>query len=188
MPKTRAIKRSSPCSRTASNRGLSAGPRMLNNTCWQSATCRQPLSHTQSEEIMKRVLTCLMITAFVCAGTVYAQIPAPQTQNPAAPPAKKDEDCGCEVKLPEGRAAIVNGIKVTVEEIDAPIKDKIKDLQDQIIESRKNEVDLLINARLLDIEAKKRGITAEKILQTEVEGKLVEPTDAEAQRFYQQNA
>jgi protein-disulfide isomerase len=136
---------------------------------------------------MKRVLTWLMITAFVCAGTVYAQIPAPQTQNPA-PPAKKDEDCGCEVKLPEGRAAIVNGIKVTVQEIDEPIKDKIKDLQDQIIESRKNEVDLLINARLLDIEAKKRGVTAEKILQTEVESKLVEPTDAEAQRFYQQNA
>src|SRR5205085_5495473 len=55
------------------------------------------------------------------------------------------------------------------------------------IESRKNEIDLLINARLLDIEAKKRGISAEKILQLEVENKLVEPTDADAQRFYDQN-
>src|SRR5947208_12128780 len=117
MQKTRAIKRSSPCSRTASDRGLSAGPWMLNNICWQSATCRQPLSLTQSEEIMKRVLTLLIVAAFVCAGTVYAQIPAPQTQNPP-PPAEKDEDCGCDVKLPEGRAAIVNGIKVTDQDID----------------------------------------------------------------------
>src|SRR5689334_17534379 len=135
---------------------------------------------------MKRILTLFMIAVFVCASTIYAQTPATPTQNPT--PAKKDEDCGCDIKLPEGRVAIVNGIKVTVQEIDEPIKDKIKELQEQIIESRKNEVDLLINARLLDIEAKKRGVSAEKILQTDVESKLIEPTDAEAQRFYQQNA
>src|ERR1043165_9980537 len=138
---------------------------------------------------MKRVLTMFMIVAFVCACTVYAQIPAPQTQSqpPQAAPQKNDEDCGCEVKYPEGRAAIVNGVKVSVDEIDEPIKNKIKELQDQIVETRKNEVDLLINARLLDIEAKKRGISAEKILQAEVESKIIAPTDAEAQRFYDQN-
>jgi protein-disulfide isomerase len=135
---------------------------------------------------MKRVLSVLMIAAFVCAGTAAAQIPPPQTQKPA--PAKQpDEDCGCEVKLPEGRVAIVNGVKVTVQEIDEPIKAKIKELQDQIVDSRKNEVDLLINARLLDIEAKKRGVSAEKILQTDVESKLIEPTEAEALNFYKLN-
>ena len=76
---------------------------------------------------MKRVLTLFMITACVCAN-IYAQIPAPQTQNQT--PAKKDEDCGCEVKLPEGRAAIVNGVKVTIQEIDEPIKNKVQELQD----------------------------------------------------------
>jgi len=134
---------------------------------------------------MKRVLTSFMIAALVCASTIYAQTPATQPQNQT--PAKKDEDCGCEVKLPEGRAAIVNGVKVTIEEIDEPIKDKIKEMREQIIESRKQEVDLLINARLLDIEAKKRGVSAEKILQTDVESKLIAPTDADAQRFYDQN-
>jgi protein-disulfide isomerase len=133
---------------------------------------------------MKRVLTLFMIAACVCAN-IYAQIPAPQTQNQT--PAKKDEDCGCEVKLPEGRAAIVNGVKVTIQEIDEPIKNKVQELQEQIIESRKQEVDTLINARLLDIEAKKRGVSAEKILQTDVQSKVVEPTDADAQRFYDQN-
>lgn len=130
---------------------------------------------------MKRILTLFIFAAFVCAANIYAQPPTVQT------PAKKDEDCGCEVKFPEGRAAIVNGVKVTIDEIDEPIKNKIKELQEQIIESRKNEVDLLINARLLDIEAKKRGISAEKILQLEVESKIIAPTDADAQRFYDQN-
>jgi protein-disulfide isomerase len=133
---------------------------------------------------MKRVLTLWIVTVLVCAN-IYAQIPAPQIQNP--PPAKKDDECGCEVKLPEGRAAIVNGVKVTIDEIDEPIKNKIKELQQQIIETRKTEVDTLINARLLDVEAKKRGISAEKILQVEIENKIIEPTDAEAQRFYDQN-
>ncbi len=132
---------------------------------------------------MKRVLTLWMVTALVCAN-VYAQIPAPQIQNP---PAKKDDECGCEVKLPEGRAAIVNGVKVTIDEIDEPIKNKIKDLQNQIIETRKQQVDTLINARLLDAEAKKRGVTAEKIIQVEIEDKIIPPTDADAQRFYDQN-
>src|SRR5689334_18460527 len=123
---------------------------------------------------MKRILSMFMIAAFVCANTLYAQTPATQTQNQT--PAKKDEDCGCEVKFPEGRAAIVNGVKVTIQEIDEPIKDKIQELQEGIVESRKNEVDLLINARLLDIEAKKRGVSAEKILQLEVESKIIAPT------------
>jgi protein-disulfide isomerase len=110
-----------------------------------------------------------------------------QTQAADNPASKKDEDCGCEAKIPDGRAGIVNGVKVSVAEIDVPIKDKIKELQDQVVEARKAELDLLINARLLDVEAKKRGVSAEKILQTEVEAKLIEPADADAQTFYNQN-
>jgi protein-disulfide isomerase len=133
---------------------------------------------------MKRVWLLIMLAAFVCANA-YAQIPPPQNVNQA--PANKNDECGCEVKLPEGRAAIVNGVKVTLDEIDEPIKNKVKDMQDQIVEMRKAQVDTLINARLLDVEAKKRGVTAEKILETEVENKVIAPTDADAQRFYDQN-
>src|SRR6201999_3908658 len=106
---------------------------------------------------MKRFFALFIIAAFVCAQVARAQVILPQNQNPA--PDKKAEDCGCEVKIPDGVAGMVNGVKVTVEEIDAPVKDKIQELQEQLINSRKGELDLLINARLLDIEAKKRGIT-----------------------------
>lgn len=134
---------------------------------------------------MKRVFSLIIISISVCGVMARPQMTAASTQDPAA--AKKDEDCGCDVKVPEGRAAIVNGVKISVEEIDEPIKDRIKELQSQVIEARKQEVDLLINSRLLDAEAKKRGVSAEKILQTEVEAKLIEPTDADAQKFYEQN-
>ncbi|MFL6214747.1 MAG: thioredoxin domain-containing protein [Blastocatellia bacterium] len=133
---------------------------------------------------MKRILLLIMLTAFVCANA-YAQIPPPQNVNQA--PAKKDDECGCEVKLPEGRVAIVSGVKVTLDEIDEPIKNKVTELQDQIVEMRKAQVDTLINARLLDAEARKRGVTAEKILETEVENKIIAPTEADVQRFYDQN-
>src|SRR2546423_9586241 len=109
---------------------------------------------------MKRVLALLIIVAFACANAALAQPPATETQNQAS--AKKEEDCGCEMKIPEGAVAMVNGVKVNVQEIDETIKNKIQELQAQIIDTRKTEVDLLINARLLDIEAKKRGISAEK--------------------------
>ena len=133
---------------------------------------------------MKRMVLLLIVAAFVCANA-HAQIPPPQNVNQA--PAKKDEDCGCEVKYPEGRVAIVNGVKITLDEIDEPIKNRIKELQDQIVAARKAQVDTQINARLLDIEAKKRGVTAEQILLTDVESKVIPPTDAEAQRFYDMN-
>ena len=134
---------------------------------------------------MKRVFASFIIALSVCGALTRPQTAAARTQDSAA--AKKDEDCGCDVKVPDGRVAIVNGIKITVEEIDEPIKDRIKDLQSQVVDARKQEVDLLINARLLDAEAKKRGVSAEKILQTEVEAKLIEPTEADAQKFYEQN-
>jgi protein-disulfide isomerase len=60
-------------------------------------------------------------------------------------------------------------------------------LQRQVIEARKRELDLQINSRLLAIEAKRRGISPTKLLEQEVVAKVKEPTEAEAQIFYDQN-
>lgn len=111
--------------------------------------------------------------------------PASPLQPPG--PAKKEEDCGCEAKVPTDTAAIVNGVKIMIKDIDEPLTRRIKELQNQVIESRKRQVALLINSKLLDAEAKRRGISAEKLLETEVGSKIKEPTEAEAQAFYDQN-
>src|SRR5262249_10915885 len=49
------------------------------------------------------------------------------------------------------------------------------------------ELDLQINSRLLEAEAARLGVSADKLLEREVTQKIKEPTEAQAQAFYDQN-
>jgi hypothetical protein len=94
------------------------------------------------------------------------------------------QECGCEDKpLPEV-LSIVNGVKITAKDFDAETNARIEGLKRQVIEARKLELDLQINSMLLEAEAKKRGVTASKVLEDEVIAKVKEPTDAEARKFF----
>jgi protein-disulfide isomerase len=136
---------------------------------------------------MKRFSLVLLLAAAICAPIAQAQTGAARPNNQAAPAADKKDDCGCEAKHPPDVLATVNGVKIGIKDIDEPIKEKIKELQNQVVEARKRELDLQINSRLLEAEAKKRGITAAKLIEAEIVGKTVEPTEAEARAFYDQN-
>ncbi len=105
-----------------------------------------------------------------------------------AKPVAKKENCGCEPKTPLPEViATVNGMKVPTTEINAPIQAKIDELQNAVVDARKRELDIQINNRLFDNEAKKRNISASKLIQLEVLSKVKAPTEAEAQAFYEQN-
>lgn len=114
------------------------------------------------------------------------QANVPATAPQSATDGKKDEDCGCDAKAP-AEVADVNGVKIFITEIDEPIKEKNQELQNQVIEARKRELDLQINSLLLESESRRRGITTIKLLEQEVMSKAKEPTEAEAQAFYNQN-
>jgi protein-disulfide isomerase len=105
----------------------------------------------------------------------------------AAASEEKKEDCGCEADVPADAFAVVNGVRVTRKEIDDPLAAAIGDLQRQVIEARRNELDLQINSRLLDAEAHRRGTSTLKLIQDEVLAKATEPTEADARAFYEQN-
>jgi len=97
------------------------------------------------------------------------------------------QDCGCESQpLPE-TLAIVNGVKITAGDINKSIGESVSQLQRQVIEARKRELDLLINSKLLALEAKKRGVSTVKLLDDEVVAQVKKPTQVEAQAFYGQN-
>ncbi len=110
---------------------------------------------------------------------------APATPSKSAD--KKEADCGCEVKAPPDVLAIVNGVKVMIKDVDEPIKDRILELQNQVILARKHQLDVEINALLLESEAARLGTTADKLLEREVATKIKQPTEADAQTFYDQN-
>jgi hypothetical protein len=94
------------------------------------------------------------------------------------------QDCGCEGKpLPEV-LSIVNGVKITAKDLDPDTHARVTELKRQVVEARKAELDLQINTRLLDAEAKKRTISSTKLLEEEVLKKITEPTEADARALY----
>ena len=126
---------------------------------------------------MRRLTYALIVLSL--ASTVFSQTP-PVTPPPAT-------DCACESQsLPE-TLALVNGVKITTNDIKKATGDSVSQLQQQVIEARKHELDLIINSRLLALEAKRRGVTTTKLLEQEVVAKVKKPGQTEAQGFYNQN-
>src|SRR5215813_52168 len=97
------------------------------------------------------------------------------------------EDCACESQVLPATLAAVNGIAISARDIEKATGESVRNLQKQVTEARKRELDLLINSKLLAIEARKRGVTTTKLLEQEVVAKVKAPTEAEAQTFYDQN-
>lgn len=123
---------------------------------------------------MPRQLIVLLIFVVCSLGAAQAQSSA-------------DADCGCEITLPADVLAIVRNVRITTKDVDALIADRISSLQQQIVAARQRELDLQINSRLLDAEAKKRGISATKLIDEVILSAVKPPTEAEAQAFYEQN-
>ncbi len=141
------------------------------------------------------IIGCALV-AEVCQGATLGAQSGGQKDGQAAPSVnsshistandKKTEDCGCDEKPPADVLALVNGVKITIKDVEEPVKDTINDLQRQVIEARKRELDLRINTMLLENEAKKRGVSSTKLIEQEVISKVKEPTEAETRTFYDQ--
>ena len=152
---------------------------------------------------MRRFFLLLSVLAVVCfiatrpqlavsEGPVFSEFGTIQTTQatPATQPKqadKKDADCGCEAKIPPDVLAVVNGVNVATKDVDEPLKDQIQQLQNQVVEARKRQLEIEINAHLLEAEAARLGITGEKLLEREVAPKIKQPTETDAQLFYDQN-
>jgi protein-disulfide isomerase len=118
--------------------------------------------------------------------------PAPQRATPTPAPsnaaaAVADEDCGCEAgPLPEVLASVA-GVKITAADISPQTQQQVREYHRQVTETRKNELNLMINSMLLEAEAKKRGVSGTKLLEDEIIAKTVEPKEADAQAYFNQN-
>jgi protein-disulfide isomerase len=97
------------------------------------------------------------------------------------------DDCACESHALPATLAIVNGVSISTRDIEKATGDSVRNLQRQVVDARKRELDLLINSKLLAMEAKKRGISTTKLLETEVVAKVKPPTPTETRAFYDQN-
>lgn len=124
---------------------------------------------------MKRFICALLFLSFVYPSIARSQTPAGVT------------DCACESQVLPETLALVNGVKITRSDLAKSTGESVSQLQRQVVEARKRELDLIINSKLLSQEAKKRELSAEKLLEQEVVAKARRPTQIEAQVFYDQN-
>src|SRR6185503_9829155 len=125
---------------------------------------------------MKKLLFVLLLM-FVVAAPLSAQQAAQKVEN----------DCGCEDKpLPE-ILGVVNGVKISKQDVSPETRARVEQLQRQVIEARERELDLQIDSMLLESEAKKRGVSPSQVIKDEVIAKVQAPTEADAQAFYEKN-
>ena len=122
---------------------------------------------------MKRVLLTMILT-------IMSWPAVAQTQTVA-------DDCACESQVLPATLAIVNGVTISARDIEKATGESVRNLQRQVVDARKHELDLMINSKLLDLEAKKRGVSTTKLLEKEVITQVIAPTPAEVRAFYDQN-
>src|SRR5690349_21725828 len=80
--------------------------------------------------------------------------------------------CGCEDKPQVNILAVVNGVKISKQELGGETQNRVNQLQEEVIKARNAELDRQINSLLLETEAKRRGVTSQKLLQLEVSDKV----------------
>jgi protein-disulfide isomerase len=84
-------------------------------------------------------------------------------------------------------AARIGDTTITLEEIDQRAASNLMKVRQQEYEVRQQALDAMINDDLLDREAKAKGITKEKLIETEIASKAPDATQAEIDAYYEQN-
>jgi protein-disulfide isomerase len=80
--------------------------------------------------------------------------------------------------------AIVGGQSLDEQDLLPLVQGQLRQLRVQEYEVKRRALDELINQKLVEAEAKKKGLTSEEFLRQEVDAKLADPTDAELEAFY----
>ena len=96
-------------------------------------------------------------------------------------------NCGCEDKPQINVLAVVNGVKITKLDLSIETRTQVNLIQETVIAARSQALNQLISKMILEAEAKRRGLTAEKLLELEVKGKIVKPTEKDARAYYEEN-
>ena len=105
-------------------------------------------------------LVCLFLGCAVCASDTFGQ-------------AKQKQPL-----------AVVAGKPIYDEDLLPFVQAQVFQLRVQEYEVKSKALENLVNQKLLEAEAKKKGIPAEKVLAQEVDAKVPEPTEAELQALY----
>ena len=80
--------------------------------------------------------------------------------------------------------ATVAGQPIYEQELAAELGSKLLQLRNQEYQMKSKALDELIRKKLIDAQAQKRGIPADKLLEQEVDSRVPDPSDAEVEGYY----
>lgn len=105
--------------------------------------------------------------------------PSPQPASQPAPPPRPPQS--------PTPLAIVNGQTITTSDIDRAAMEEVRSLEDRIAGAPKQILEMQINTELLNIEARKRKLTSQQLVELEVIKRITNPTETEIQAFIETN-
>jgi protein-disulfide isomerase len=95
--------------------------------------------------------------------------------------------CSAQTKpqaAPDEPIAVVAGQPIYEQDLMSVAGAGLLDLRKQEYKMKSDALNQSIRKKLIDVEAKKRGLTTEQLLQEEVDSKIAEPSDDEARGYY----
>ncbi len=91
----------------------------------------------------------------------------------------------CATQAPSRKAvAVVAGQTIWEEDLLAAASSQLAQLRSQEYEVKRQALDNLINRRLIEAEARKRGITPDQLFELDADAKVAGPTDQEIEALY----
>ena len=80
--------------------------------------------------------------------------------------------------------ATIAGQPIYDDDLLPSVASQLRPLRNQEYQVKKKALDNLVDQKLLDAEAKKKGLTTEKLLEEQVDSKVADPTDDELNAYY----
>ena len=84
-------------------------------------------------------------------------------------------------------AAQVGGTRITLEEVDKRAAGTLARIDYERYEARRQVLDEMVNEKLLEEEARAKGVTPEALLKSEINDKVTPPTDEQVRATYEQH-
>ncbi len=123
------------------------------------------------------ILAALLAASFI-AGCNKENAPATSPTTPAASAPAGEPTPDTVV------ATFGDGQKITFGELNERIKEQLANLEKQKFQLRKQGIEGFVTERLVQAEAKKRGMTEEQLIKAEVDDKIPQPPEAELKKLY----
>jgi protein-disulfide isomerase len=127
----------------------------------------------------------LLCPILACAqSNAKATVSVKVEKTPEKMPAKTATEKPAAEKPASTSVATVDGQTITEDDLSSAAQGQLRPLRDQEYQIKRKALDNLISQKILEAEAKKKGVTTDKLLEQEVDAKIPDATDIELKAIY----